>query len=847
MKRPIVWGAAAWTAGSAVAYALPDWRATLALVLVLIGLAVGRLLVPFRGRHALTIVLIGCAACAYFRYGDGTNRSVIPDFVADGSAAVVAGTIVSPVEVDGDRATFVLKAKRLETEGASVPLAGVEKLQVSIRLLEQDDQAIVAGWERGDAAVVAGTLLLPSEARNFGAFDYRAYLHRQHIHWQLTAKGVVSVDAVKGHRWDAAGLLRTADRLRAWLGDRIDVLFPPSQAGYMKGLLLGLRDDFDPEQYARFSRLGLTHVLAISGLHVAVFVGCFVWVLRRFGLVRETVLLTAMWTLPFYILLTGASPSVVRAGLMTMLALWAARKQLLSDGLHLVCIVGWAMLLWNPYYLLDVGFQLSFLVTIGLIVGVSRVGSLLPVRSAVWRGALAVTIVSQLVSFPLTIYYFNQYSILSWPANLLLVPLISFIVTPVGSAALLLGALSPALGGALAWPVVWLNGLTFGTVETMESWRKFQMVWPTPPLWWLLAYFGLLALLLRLLERRHAAPTAAELAMLPPAEAGAPPLPQRRKGGRSVACCVAAAVLLLLYAYKPALLQRGEGLVQVIDVGQGDAILIRTPEGKHVLVDGGGTLSFRKPGEEWKRRANEYEVGAKLLVPLLKQRGVHRLDFVVVSHEDADHIGGLQAVVEQLPVSRLLYNGTLKPGGTAERLFRTAIGRGVSLHTVQAGDVIRLDRDTELQVLYPVRADSLVGQQPVIEREAKQNGVSVVFLLVMSGARLLFTGDMEQAAEQEVLRRLKDDNAAAGHDVDVLKVAHHGSKTSTGDDWLSFWQPRLAVISVGARNSYGHPSPIVTERLALHQVPTKRTDLDGEVQIRVSRSGQLGVRTKLPP
>lgn len=845
MKRPIVWGAAAWTIGSGLAFALPDSQAPLALVLLFAVLAAGSLLVPFRGRRAVALVLIGCAAFAYGRYCDGANRSVMPSAVADGSAVVAAGIIVSPVEVEGDRASFVLKASRIETEGTSMPLGRPEKLQVAIRLQQQDEQAVAAGWERGDEAIVAGTLQLPSEARNFGAFDYRSYLRRQHIHWQLSAKGAASADVTTAFRWNTARLLRLVDRQRDWLGDRVDVLFPPSQAGYMKGLLIGLRDDFDPQQYARFSRLGLTHVLAISGLHVAVFVGCLVWMLRRFGLVRETVMLTAMWTLPVYILLTGSSPSVVRAGIMAMLALWAARKQLLSDGLHLVCIVGWAMLLWNPYYLLDVGFQLSFLVTIGLIVGVSRVGRLLPVRGATWRGALAVTIVSQLVSFPLTIYYFNQYSVLSWPANLLLVPLISFIVTPVGSAALLLGALAPTLGGALAWPVVWLNGLTFRAVEVLERWRTFHMVWPTPPVWWLFAYYGVLALLLRLLERRHAAPTAAELAMLPPAEAGAPQPRRQRRGCWSVAGCVAAAALLLVYAYKPAMLQRG-GLVQVIDVGQGDAILIRTPEGKHVLVDGGGTLSFRKPGEEWKRRADEYEVGAKLLVPLLKQRGVHRLDYVVVSHEDADHIGGLQAVVEQLPVSRLLYNGTLKPGETAERLFRTAIDRGVALHSVHAGETIPVDRRTELRVLYPVRTGSAAGQQPVIEREAEQNGVSVVFLLAMSGARMLFTGDMEQAAEQEVLRRLTADNAAAGNGIDVLKVAHHGSKTSTGDDWLSFWRPRLAVISVGARNSYGHPSPIVTERLAQRAIPTKRTDRDGEVQIRVGSGGQLGVRTKWP-
>ncbi|UJF35032.1 ComEC/Rec2 family competence protein [Paenibacillus hexagrammi] len=268
--------------------------------------------------------------------------------------------------------------------------------------------------------------------------------------------------------------------------------------------------------------------------------------------------------------------------------------------------------------------------------------------------------------------------------------------------------------------------------------------------------------------------------------------------------------------------------------------MIRTPYGKQILIDGGGTLSFRKKGEEWKDRKDPYEVGKKLLVPLLKKRGVHHIDLLILSHEDADHSGGLQAVAKQIPISNFLFNGTYKPNKGIKELFETAEQLHIPLLAATATAPVRIDPLTTLQIIYPSEKKS---SQVRIEED--QNERSIVCILDMDGTRWLFTGDMESGAERSLLNN--DLTLTANNKqrpVDVLKVAHHGSKTSTTQEWLDYWKPRIAVISVGAMNSYGHPSPSVVDRLEQNKIQLFRTDLLGEIQMEV-HNHQLYSRTKL--
>ncbi|MDR6880043.1 DNA internalization-related competence protein ComEC/Rec2 [Bacillus sp. 3255] len=834
MKRPVVLGGCLWITGYVLALytELPLGLSTSALLLAALA-AVHLLRLP--GRQLLsTLVLVG-AACGYFEWTDQRNVSALPPTqrqgTADGREAQVLGRIATPVTVDGDRASFAVEADSIRfPDERAFPLGG-ERVQVSLRLLAQAQQGVASGWRRGDAITLAGTLRSPSPARNFGGFDYRRYLRLHHTHWLLAANGVDQAQVQPAAaRFGVVQLLRWNDELRGYLSRRMDLIFPAPQAGYMKSMLIGLTDDLDPARFQQFSELGLTHLLAISGLNVAVFIGVCMWGLRRFKLTKETSMLVCLWLLPFYIGLTGASPSIVRAGGMAMIALYAAKKGWTKDVLHTIAIVGWIMLLWNPYYVLDVSFQLSFLVTLGLIVGVPRANALIErlISSNMLRNMISITFVSQLVSFPVTIYYFNQFSLLSWLANMLLVPVISLVVFPAGLAAVAAGLIWLPAGKLIGALLAGLNDAVFRLTDGLQQFAMFKQIWPSPSLAWLAVYYMLvvgLFVICHLYLQQHTDE--------PPIILDHRLALKKTHLQAGLGCAAAVFIVHLWIGYSPERFERS-GLVQFIDVGQGDAILIRTPYGKQLLIDGGGTLRFRQASEGWKDRQDPYEVGRKLLVPLLKKRGIHKLDLLVLSHADGDHSGGLQAVAEQIPLRQFLFNGTYTPRNGMDKLFRTLDGKGVPLLAARQSDWIELDKSTRLRVLYPFRDTA-----DIAEMVKEQNEYSVVIYLEMLGSRMLFTGDIGKATEQAIIDRLNEEPIADGEQprIDVLKVAHHGSKHSSSQEWLDYWKPVTAVISAGVGNVYGHPAPEVIERLRLSGAHVLGTADRGEIQLEVREEG----------
>ncbi|WP_152398468.1 ComEC/Rec2 family competence protein [Paenibacillus cellulositrophicus] len=893
-QRPLIVFTVSWIAGSSAAYACSGSRLLLliagaSLLLAALGM--------YRRDFLRTVIIIWCALAAsgaYWELQEAANVSKLPEALQaagaaqmDGASVRMTGMIASAVEVDGDRADFVMSVRQ------AVPISGntasrepnsrdagtstgsertvSEKVMVQIKLKSRQEQETARQWQRGDRVRISGSLTQPQSARNFGGFDYRQYLVTQKIHWLFKAAGASNVQASAPSGFGMTLLLRWNDQARNGLSGMIDRIFQEPHAGYMKGLIIGLQDDLDPETYAEFSQLGLTHILAISGMHVAVYVGCLLYIFSLLRLSREKSLLLVMLLVPLYVLLSGVSPSVVRAGIMSMIGLYAARKGMLKDGLNILSAAALLMLLWNPYYLLSVSFQLSFLVTAGLMVYVPLIHPQLSFLPSKIAGAVGVTLIAQLVSFPLTIYYFNQFSLLSFAANFVLVPFITFLVLPVGTAALLLGSLWLPGGKMLAAAAEWLDDLSFWLVKWMNGYPQFVTIWKSPSPVWIASYFIALYGLLYFgkgwsLSRRQMAvePDATVPLDVPPAarrpEAA---LPSRTKtrlaAGALGGLCI---LIVLLYAgYQPEHF-RGAGAVQVLDVGQGDSILITTPQGKHLLVDGGGTVSFRKAEDGWKERKQPFEVGAKVLVPLLKKRGIHRLDAVIVTHGDQDHAGGMQAVLKQIPVGAFLFNGTMAGTAAFDRLMAAAVDKHIPIYAIHQGMNYAPDGRTNLAFLGPVLSQT---DQEALTVVKDQNHDSVVFLLEMNGGRFLFTGDMDKASEEQILETLDSgrlgeavaDNGQAADEpalqtagemleapVDVIKIAHHGSKTASSAEWLSRWKPAAAVISAGVNNLYGHPHADVLQRISEEGAAVYRTDLQGEIQFSV-KSGKIRVRTKL--
>lgn len=761
----------------------------------------GRLIVLRRWKALCIGLVIMIISFLYGTWHAAWNVSELPE----AGLIELRATINSTVSVNGDRARFHLLLDGTKRE----------RIAATIRLSTKHEQQAVLMWHRGDQVRLRGEIALPSGARNFGQFDYADYLAKRRIHRVLTVEGLEHVQWESGKRYTLSGFLGWIEQYRSLLGDRVEALYPGQQSGFMQGLLIGLRTEMDEALFRRFSDLGLTHIIAISGLHVAIVVGGLLGVMRLFCISRETALLVTLLLIPLYILLSGASPSVVRAGLMGMLALYALLRGILKDALQLLALAAIIMTMWNPYLIYDVSFQLSFLVTAGLITGTSAARLLLPQRGPSWLyNTIAVTVTAQCVSFPLTIAYFNQYALLSGVANFVLVPLFSLIVLPLGYLSLMISFLSMPLAVWMARITGLLNDLCFAIMEQLAHLPGLLSIWPSPPI-------GAVMLFLACL---YALSIGIHWSRMQDAEL----FPSLRRRGLLVSLSSLVIILGWLWVAYGYTTWGSKGEIAYLDVGQGDAILIRTPRNRTILVDGGGTLRFHKPEEHWRLGNDPYEVGKDLLVPLLKKRGVHRIDYMIVSHGDADHIGGLAAVMEQLPVKRLLFNGTLKDSPAVKTLFGLALDHDVPLYPVHAGMTLQADVDTKLTFLYPF-------EQSSVSFVDNQNASSVVFHMMMHHASFLFTGDMDAAAERMIVENQQGQLQLAG--VDVLKVAHHGSKTSTSELWLRFWRPKAAVISAGVRNRYRHPSPVVTQRLESYGIAVARTDLHGEVQVKAAKEG----------
>lgn len=893
VHRPVVLIAICWLLGIYFANVLSVGQA------IVLFIGIGALLPLLIKTRLLTVLfavsgmlVIAVSFVVFMLYDQAQGSQLVSYVQPEGSVSsnaeealklegAATGIIHTTPELDGDRVQFQLSLQTWSNANSSFTAEALQELVlVNVKLVHKDEQELARQWKQGQFVSIQGSLEEPSTASNFGAFDYKSYLKTKHVYWLLQAKGAsaLHIDDTDRHRSLAEWPRMITAKLEAYRQHSAELyrqLFTSDESSYLEGLVLGLRSGLDPEIEQSFAQLGLTHVLAISGLHVGVFVGSCLLLLRLCRLTHETSLLIVICLIPIYVLFTGASPSVIRAGVMSMLSLIGLRQGWLRDGLHLLSAALLLMLWWEPYYALDVSFQLSFAVTTGLIIGVSPARRLLPSRWPEWlRSSIAVTVVAQLVSFPLTIYYFNQISILSLLTNFVLVPFISLIVLPLASIALAIAVISVEWARPAAWIISQCDQLTFVLVDWLAQLEGTSIIWPKLPLWWMAAYYLALGLLLHtraLWESDHqfTSSQAAGDDTVPLDEFIHAPIVRRRQWGLRVVIPCSLLVLILMIGYtadRPA-----DTIVSFLDVGQGDSTLIQTASGRNILIDGGGTISFYKSGDEWKTRRKPYEVGESRLVPLLKQRGVRHLDAVILTHGDTDHAGGLRAVLKHISVDRLIMNGTWKSSSVLTELYQLALEHQIPISSWDSMDSWIIDDETRLHVLSPIyepdarRAFNVDKQESrVLIEESDQNEVSLVLLLTIQPSTsdndqtysMIFTGDAGSQEEKAILyaeelelkmtdmNRTKDSLAVPWpKQLDVLKVGHHGSKTSTSASWVERWKPMISTISAGKNNRYGHPDDRIVDRLKRSGSSIYRTDEHGEIQVKVTERG-LKLRVK---
>lgn len=652
---------------------------------------------------------------------------------------------------------------------------------------EPVDEEVWSAIPDGARVSVTGTLRHPSASGNPGEFNYAMYLYRQnvaatvYVHDVALADDSVPLRYRLGQRID--GLFA---RLRNAMARRIAVATSPSAGPVLIAMTTGARELLSEATENAFRRTGTSHLLAVSGLHVGM-IGALALLLARAarldGWRRDLVVACIVWG---FVLLTGARPSSLRAGLTASLGLAAYRLRRAVEPLQLWALSGLVLLIVKPLLAYDAGFQLSYAATGSILLWLRALQSRLP-RGPTGRVALAcaISLAAQAGTAPLIAFYFHEVSLVGVVVNWVAVPLAAPVLylTVLG---MLISVLSEPVGAlfiALAGKVVDI-GLRSLTAVAEHPWAAAEVAAPKLPTAWGLALF--LSGLPLTLQRGEASTAVV---------------------GRRL---LAAAMALLCGATWLPFFRSSLGIVEItfIDVGQGDAILIRTPRGRTVLVDGGG--SPRRAVDDY------FDVGARRLVPYLQHIGVRRVDIVVNTHPDEDHLQGLLAVLRTRQVGLVLDSGQAANTWTYREYVDLLAGHGLLYHEARRGHTIVLDDDIVLTVLGP-RGDGAA---------TSLNNGSVVLRLDTPHGSVLLPGDLERSGQQELLWGAENVRL----DATVIKVPHHGSARDVDWRFIDAVQPQVAVFQVG-RNSFGHPSREALSAYAERGARIYRNDAHGAVTV----------------
>lgn len=592
-------------------------------------------------------------------------------------------------------------------------------------------------------------------------------------------------------------LARLAEQVRNKYEEYMAQAMPKQDAAAIFAMLFGGYQGIRPELLEAFTVTGIVHILSVSGSHITLMAGTANIVGRFLHMSPRATAALATGVILFYSLLAGAIPPVIRSalmGILTLLALTAGRER---DAQHILGLVALGLLLYSPLWLFDISFQLSFGATAGLLYLApplrERLRKKLPVFVA---DSLAVTIGAQLSVLPIIAWYFNVLSLSSLLANLIIAPIVEWIIVA-GLLAGLLASLIPLAGKV----VFLLASVVLGLVYELSRWVAAlpgsQIYMPTFS-WWggILYYMGLGWFVIGDEHRKRLMSCVGMGRKL-----------QDLKGWQAVFLL---GMLMVVFCCWQILGNNKEMQVHFIDVGQGDSALVITPHGRAFMVDTGGV------------REGSYDIGSRVDVPYLLHYGVQKLDYIFLTHAHDDHAGGVRGILTKIPV------GAIGIGHEGAGDYLQAFGTGEIgkikklLVPLQEGSSIELD-GVRIDMLYSPESKKVQESQ----LQATGNEFSNLIRVSYGEASFLFTGDLVAEQEQQVLAN--GTNVAST----VLKVGHHGSRTSSSQEFLTAVNPGWAVISCGYNNSFGHPHKEILNRLtSCTKAEILRTDQQGAIVFR---------------
>jgi competence protein ComEC len=677
-------------------------------------------------------------------------------------------------EIIGNKVKLVAKVIRIEDKGYRkeyllTDIRGVDRDIYSNKEVLLSTYKIDPKLRYGDIIEVDTKLELAKSQSNPGGFSYRKYLKQQGIY------GIAKVNSYEDIRVIANRtnfIIRTLFNLRQRITVLIEEYFPQPYNYILEALLLGDKSLLPDRIEDNFRKLGLSHLLVISGFHIGLISYLLYLIGNRLKFSKRLNLIFILIFLTSYLIITGCQLPSLRAVLLIFLVLLGNYLERRVDIYNLLAGVGIVIVLINPFSLFTVSFQLSF----GAVVAISYltpiISNYLPIKNDKLNNLISGSLAAQLGLLPILIYYFYEISLLSVLSNLLIMPLISLVLW-LGVFFILLALIKITIIAKLfaiiirvvLFLVLRIVNMIVENFVTVLLVGKQAIV--TIVLYYLIVYSLVKVLKPNLI-----------------------PYSKNYKLHGKLIILIIVLMLIVQLGFSDV-----NGLkIIILSVGNGDGIYLETPSHQRILIDGG------EDGRE--------------IIAYLKSRGVRSLDMVFISHFHADHVGGIIELIKEVRVDRIFYPPILEEDEISKKFFKLAKKKRIEVIKLFKGDNVKASQ-VEFKVLGP--------ELPLIN-ESPANNNSLVLKLIYKEFKVLFTGDLEVEGEERLLA-----NGANLSSI-ILKVGHHGSDTSSSISFIDKVNPALAIISVG-RNNYGHPSRKIIKRFGKRGVKVLRTDYSGAVTL----------------
>lgn len=686
----------------------------------------------------------------------------------------------------------------------------------------------------GNIVEITGTYEEPNTARNYKGFDYRQYLKSRNIYGTIDCEKYEII---------ATNKINVASNIVNYVQNNIKEnmfnILDEEQSALCVGILIGDREKISDITEDNFKKSNLTHMLAVSGSHITYIIVALTTILSKTN--RKFSLIITIFFLLFFTVLTGFTASVLRASIMGIITLLASILHRKSDTINNLGISSIIILIYNPYLLVDAGFLLSYAGTIGIILFSKKISNgiriivnkinpnllnieqnnnskILFVKSIIEKiilyviSSLSVTLSANIVIIPIMAYMFSTISFTFWISNILAGPVMEM-VTIFGFIVYFISIIFPILAQFLGIVLNLLLTVLLKIAEISSKIPGASIYIKTPSIYMCVIYYLIIYILFNMQAIKQIIRKKAIFRLY------AIKAKKQRKNILVIVILFTILVNSIIYVTDKNI------KICFVDVGQGDCTLIQTSGRKNVLIDGGGS------------EFGSFDVGESTLLPYLLDRGITKIDYMMISHFDSDHIGGLFYIMENLRVDNIIIS---KQGESSENLKKfieilQSNNRGSKNKTnvilVKKGDNIKIDNTSYFEILFP--EEELINDNIL-------NNNSIVAKFVSNNFKMLFTGDIEEIAENRLCELYKSTNKLQA---DIIKVAHHGSKTSSILNFLELVKPKIALIGVGENNNFGHPNDAVLKRIKDLGAHIYRTDQMGEISIVIGNRGNVKINS----